>query len=79
MIDKTPADNISANIRRADQCEIDGDRMAAIRYRLFAAKDIADILRAYYINRPDQTTAKEYAKLLFITSNQILGLINHGP
>lgn len=79
--------DISANIGRAAQHEIDGDSRAELRHLLFAARDVSVVLQEYrlsglptispteWISHP---AGKRYAKLFVRISKRIHELIEDG-
>ena len=86
MMDPTRIKNISANFMRAQQAEAGGDITSELRFLLFAADDIIEVLKEYrtdLIFAPrsdgmDPTTANRYAESLAYTSKRVGELINHG-
>lgn len=78
MMDTTRAQNISCNIGRAAQHEIEGDSKSELRFLLFAAQDIAEILEAFHNGRMDTPTAKWHAVQLDRISKRIRELIEDG-
>lgn len=87
MKETTLTRNISANIGSAAQLELEGDSRAELRYLLFAAQDISEVLQEYRLSglatisptewmpRP---VGKRYAKSLLCISKRVCELIEDG-
>lgn len=86
MIDTPLTHDISCNVGRAAQHELEGDPNAELRHLLFAAKDIIRVLKVYRadrMSRPptewlDLHIAKRHADLLSRISKRIAELIEQG-
>ena len=78
--------NISANIGRAAQHELEGDLKSELIHLLFAARDITTELKIYRAARMhrspiewmDLSTAKRYAAMLHSISTRVCELIEDG-
>ena len=78
--------NISANIGRAAQNELEGDSKSELLYLLFAVKDITETLKVYRVDRMSRSPtewmdlhiAKRHANMLSRVSNRIAELIEQG-
>ena len=75
MMDPTRIKNISANFMRAQQSETDGDSRRELRYLLFAAQDIVEILKEPRTTDKDAVIARQYADSLIHTSITIERLL----
>ena len=85
MMDQTRAKNISCNIGRAAQHEIEGDPISEMRFLLFVVEDIAEMLQTYRdtavsgrICRLDAPPAKRYAKQMVRISTRVEQIIEDG-
>ena len=78
--------NISANIGRAAQHELEGNLKSELVYLLFAAKNITKMLNVYRADRMHRSptewmelpVAKRYAAMLHRISSRICELIEDG-
>ena len=78
--------DISLNVGRAAQHELEGDSNSELRHLLFAAKDIIGVLKVYRVDRMsrpptdwlDLHIAKRHADALSRISHRIAELIEQG-
>ena len=74
----TRISHISSNYIRAQQAKGKGDDRAELRYILFAAQDITQLLGAWQDDQIDDSMAVSYADSLVHTASAIKELIEKG-